>query len=67
MRSARVKCPSAGLSQIPTSIADAIAQNEILQIVVFAVFFAVAKSSTANSVRAAREDHPPGDPQAMFG
>src|SRR5207249_11781012 len=27
---------------IPTSIADAMAQNEILQIVVFAVFFAVA-------------------------
>ena len=27
---------------IPTSIADAMAQNEILQIVIFAVFFAVA-------------------------
>src|SRR6185369_6117929 len=27
---------------IPTSIADAMAQNEILQIVVFSVFFAVA-------------------------
>ena len=27
---------------VPTSIADAMAQNEILQIVVFAVFFAVA-------------------------
>src|SRR5256885_13831074 len=27
---------------IPTSIADAMAQNEILQIVVFAVFFSVA-------------------------
>src|SRR5438105_843821 len=30
---------------IPTSIADAMAQNEILQIVVFAVFFAVALGS----------------------
>ncbi|MGG6499300.1 UNVERIFIED_CONTAM: cation:dicarboxylase symporter family transporter, partial [Bacteroidetes bacterium 56_B9] len=27
---------------VPTSIADAMAQNEILQIVVFAVFFSVA-------------------------
>jgi len=27
---------------VPTSIADAMAQNEILQIVIFAVFFAVA-------------------------
>src|SRR6201991_883994 len=30
---------------IPTSIADAMAQNEILQIVIFAVFFAVAMGS----------------------
>src|SRR6516225_604546 len=30
---------------IPTSIADAMAQNEILQIVVFAVFFSVALGS----------------------
>jgi Na+/H+-dicarboxylate symporter len=30
---------------VPTSIADAMAQNEILQIVVFAVFFAVALGS----------------------
>ncbi|MEA2848437.1 MAG: hypothetical protein QOG78_3718, partial [Rhodospirillaceae bacterium] len=30
---------------IPTSIADAMAQNEILQIVVFAVFFAVAMTT----------------------
>src|SRR5271155_3853341 len=30
---------------VPTSIADAMAQNEILQIVVFAVFFAVARGA----------------------
>jgi len=30
---------------IPTSIADAMAQNEILQIVIFAVFFSVAMGS----------------------
>ena len=34
---------------IPTSIADAMAQNEILQIVVFAVFFAVALGATAGA------------------
>ena len=39
---------------IPTSIADAMAQNEILQIVVFAVFFAVALGAAA---RARQADH----------
>ena len=37
---------------IPTSIADAMAQNEILQIVVFAVFFAVALGAMPERVQA---------------
>src|SRR6201997_1329408 len=37
---------------IPTSIADAMAQNEILQIVVFAVFFAVALGALPERSRA---------------
>ena len=37
---------------IPTSIADAMAQNEILQIVVFAVFFAVALGAHAGARQA---------------
>ena len=37
---------------IPTSIADAMAQNEILQIVVFAVFFAVALGAMPERVEA---------------
>jgi len=36
---------------IPTSIADAMAQNEILQIVVFAVFFAVAMGAMPERAR----------------
>ena len=36
---------------IPTSIADAMAQNEILQIVVFAVFFAVGDRCDAGGAR----------------
>src|ERR1700760_46091 len=36
---------------IPTSIADAMAQNEILQIVVFAVFFAVALGAMPERAR----------------
>ena len=37
---------------IPTSIADAMAQNEILQIVVFAVFFAVALGALPERAKA---------------
>jgi Na+/H+-dicarboxylate symporter len=37
---------------IPTSIADAMAQNEILQIVVFAVFFSVALGALAERSKA---------------
>ena len=37
---------------IPTSIADAMAQNEILQIVIFAVFFAVAHGRDAGALQA---------------
>src|SRR5215471_9663577 len=36
---------------VPTSIADAMAQNEILQIVVFAVFFAVALGALPERVK----------------
>ena len=49
---------------IPTSVVDAMAQNEILQIVVFSVFFAVAMRRDAGARQAA--DRRPRRPRHMM-